>query len=340
MSKYERIPYIDVLRGLAIYLIVLGHFTELAGDFYLFVFSFHVQLFFFISGIFSERVGDIKNTVKYIWMRIIRPYVFISFINAFFFMVYNRQGPVSLGKMVLEALLGRRNHIFCANLWFFPCLAIMIFIYALLRRVVSNPIIRLSICFILSISMRLIKEDPVLIWSIDSAILYIFYYSLGDVMAPLLLKEKGGLVNNKTLSMTIIVSLSLFALLWYTGFDNLCQIAGIILPVAVNKLIRFFAAIILILFAVVCAYAMRNIEALGNIGKHTMIIAGTEQIIRLTVKSCADLLGLQYRLSEPIQVLIYTAIIVCICYMISNKLNKWFPGVFAKDMDHKKMPMS
>lgn len=46
----NRIAWVDALKFLGIFAIYVGHFGDSAGKLYLYVFTFHVQLFFFVSG--------------------------------------------------------------------------------------------------------------------------------------------------------------------------------------------------------------------------------------------------------------------------------------------------
>lgn len=48
----KRIEWLDTLKLIVIFYIYLGHLGKDAGKLYPFVFSFHVPLFFFISGLF------------------------------------------------------------------------------------------------------------------------------------------------------------------------------------------------------------------------------------------------------------------------------------------------
>ena len=329
--RTERIDYIDTLRGLAIYCIVLGHFTQLAGDFYLFVFSFHVQLFFFISGLFAYKYSDFRSAAAHVVHSILFPYIFLSVFNALFFMVYDRQGPAAFLQMLLEALLGRRNNIFCANLWFFPCLAVMIMLYALIRNVIGNPVLRTVLCFAVSLAVRIFKEEAQWIWSADSALMFLFFYSLGDLLSPYVLQKKQIGIKGKEIWLKAgYIMSSVFALVWYAGYDNLCAMAGFDLPVVMDKVVYFAAAVELIMFMLGSAYYLRRAELINKLGRATLIIASTEQMMRLIVKSVCDLLGVQYHLAEPIQVLIYAFIITCLCYyLFAVPFARWFPSVFS-----------
>ena len=52
--KKERIAWVNVLKFLGIFAIYLGHYQQSAGNFYQYVFAYHVALFFFISGFFDD----------------------------------------------------------------------------------------------------------------------------------------------------------------------------------------------------------------------------------------------------------------------------------------------
>lgn len=51
----NRLEWIDWMKSLGIYLIVLGHFYSVGEKF---IYIFHVPLFFLISGILSKREED------------------------------------------------------------------------------------------------------------------------------------------------------------------------------------------------------------------------------------------------------------------------------------------
>ena len=50
----SRLEWADVLKALGIIAIYVGHFGKDAGGLYLFVFSYHVPLFFFAAGLFAK----------------------------------------------------------------------------------------------------------------------------------------------------------------------------------------------------------------------------------------------------------------------------------------------
>lgn len=53
----KRIEYIDIARGMAMLLVILGHcFTSVDATLNKFILSFHMPLFFFLSGFTCNRL--------------------------------------------------------------------------------------------------------------------------------------------------------------------------------------------------------------------------------------------------------------------------------------------
>lgn len=74
----ERIVWIDIFKGIAICLMVIGHVT---GQFNQYIYQFHMAAFFFISG-YTTKCGK-RNIIKTIWDKLyslIIPYISFFFI--------------------------------------------------------------------------------------------------------------------------------------------------------------------------------------------------------------------------------------------------------------------
>jgi fucose 4-O-acetylase-like acetyltransferase len=71
MSENKRIEWIDVLRGIAIFLVVWGHISYIGSDepmIHSVIYSFHMPLFFFISGLVIGMKSD-QLSYDIIWFR-------------------------------------------------------------------------------------------------------------------------------------------------------------------------------------------------------------------------------------------------------------------------------
>ena len=59
----ERIGFVDYGKSIAIFLVILGH-LNISSQLYLFIYSFHIPFFFFISGYLFNNTLSFQNTVK------------------------------------------------------------------------------------------------------------------------------------------------------------------------------------------------------------------------------------------------------------------------------------
>lgn len=77
-----KIEEIDILRGIAILLVLIGHMIPWEGMGHNIIYSFHVPLFFFISGfLFPETIDDVRFAIRKNAKRLLFPYIVtVSFI--------------------------------------------------------------------------------------------------------------------------------------------------------------------------------------------------------------------------------------------------------------------
>ena len=70
----KRIEYIDIAKGIGIILMIIGHMPSINDYLNRFIYSFHMPLFFIISGYFFKH-KDNKQCIKSILKRLIVPYI-------------------------------------------------------------------------------------------------------------------------------------------------------------------------------------------------------------------------------------------------------------------------
>ena len=183
----KRIAWIDNARAIAIFFIVLGH-INVSGQFCTYLNSFHVPLFFFISGLtFSAKdkpLDFLKKKVK----RILVPYLIFSSISIFIYLVFGKAAAnklegtdymLSLRQCIYGMLYGARGNGFMSwnrPLWFLPCLFSLLVIAYLIRRFIfrnSDNIVftvaSLIICFLMFRKMLYVNYFPVLPFGLTQA---------------------------------------------------------------------------------------------------------------------------------------------------------------------------
>lgn len=124
---YSRLAALDSLRGFGILLVVLGH-TSWSAGLVSWIFSFHMPLFFIISGmLFHERqfLDSFKKKVA----RLLIPYLFFGIVTFAYWALIERRlrggGSGSVTNALTNIFLARagtNNYPQNAVLWFLPCL--------------------------------------------------------------------------------------------------------------------------------------------------------------------------------------------------------------------------
>lgn len=92
----KRIDYIDIAKGIGILLVYIGHCNlNYKSPLFLWIYSFHMPLFFFISGFLYNTqtqpyyYDTIKKVVFKKVISLIIPYFFFSIIQSLLFMIFN-----------------------------------------------------------------------------------------------------------------------------------------------------------------------------------------------------------------------------------------------------------
>ncbi len=134
LGKMEKVvkrnSEIDVLKGLGMLLVIIGHTTN-DKTLFSFIYSFHMPLFFFISGIlFNPTKYDTLKTLLVSKVKtLLIPYVFFFFITYFYWLIIEknlRSIDVSWYKPLIGLFYGVEDGTgYLINntvLWFLPAL--------------------------------------------------------------------------------------------------------------------------------------------------------------------------------------------------------------------------
>lgn len=123
----QRNTQIDVLRGVGILLVVLGHnWIVLKDKEYAFrmIYAFHMPLFFYISGIFLSIDDGLISALKKRSSSLLKPYLSAcAFATAVYWLTKNSVQP----DVFWGVIYGNGNTLIWPWLWFIPCLFISVF---------------------------------------------------------------------------------------------------------------------------------------------------------------------------------------------------------------------
>lgn len=129
MSQKHYFSEINIMRGLAVLCVVIGHSFDatahptILGFLKSFVYCFHMPAFFFISGFlgqkkeelsFQEKCKKIRHKAK----RLLIPYFFLTMISVALKMVFGMlaRNPLNYDTLFIDVLVGRNNP--NGGLWF------------------------------------------------------------------------------------------------------------------------------------------------------------------------------------------------------------------------------
>ena len=104
MAKTARDPLFDNIRGILIFLVVLGHLLErirdhAAASTTLFViYTFHMPAFILITGYFSRNFELSSNRLRQLVTKVLVPYLVFQFLQTLI-------GQISTGKLNFRSLI-------------------------------------------------------------------------------------------------------------------------------------------------------------------------------------------------------------------------------------------
>lgn len=314
----ERIPYIDLAKGLLICGVVMLHTggvgigqTILPSFFDLFM----VPCFFMLSGYFCKNNVSVKELfVKKTNSLLIPYFIYILPVLVYNLMWWMMSDVADFSQVVAKSSI--HNH----PTWFIISLFFMAFIYKVLSKLFRSPNALVAVsCFIsLAASYAKIKSLPVHIIYIN-AFAYLAYYTLGGYIARCNL-SKFSLHRLFMISLPLFVSIALLNSM--SGFGK----------AIISESPLFFVAAITgsICFMCLCK-AIGHIGMFNYLGKNSLVILGMHQF-------CLFLVFRGMHINNPwIVFLLAMLLIVSLAFVC----NRFFPIIAGKDrllyslIDHK-----
>ncbi|MDY5233129.1 MAG: acyltransferase family protein [Faecalicoccus sp.] len=181
--EQNRFSYIDILRGIGIFFVVLGHiyYNDVA---YRWIYSFHMPLFFFAAGwVYKEK--PVRDDIKKRLQTIVRPYFCFGMATILYWQLFEksfRSADISFIQAIEGLVSGMYEHLsFNVHLWFLPCFFIVTVLFNALVRIGKKYRYDLSFPVVLCMSAIYIFAGlPSLPWGIDKAFGYILFYKIGS----------------------------------------------------------------------------------------------------------------------------------------------------------------
>jgi acyltransferase len=194
MKTNARQPWIDAFKGWGMLLIVVGHVWSLENisTFYMWLFAFHVPIFFYAAGLTLNTQGD--STWQMLQRRapiLLKPYLVFGLLGYAFYLagflaaqvagLQLKQFDYGLLRPLLGIAYGSVGDGLLVNspIWFLPALLIASALVHQLNRWTSSVAVRYGVCLALFVVGAQLALHIKLPWSFSSALCAVVFMQLG-----------------------------------------------------------------------------------------------------------------------------------------------------------------
>lgn len=330
----KRIEWIDIAKGIGIILVVIGHISQIKvlNDI---IYSFHMPLFFMISGFFHKDKNDF---IKHKLHTIIIPYIFFStltFIYWFFIESKFRDQQVSLKYFfnIFIACGGEKNYPYNAPMWFLPCLfmteVFFNFVQKFGKKYTNIIIVILGIVGYFYPKIFYFRMP----FCLDVMMVAICFYYIGFMVRPIMNQ-----INNISLKKSFKISVGATILIVLTAFLAVFENGANMNELKYNNIFLFyFTALLGSISTMILSMNFRS-KIIKNIGKNSLIIMCIhEPVKRVAIVVCSKLLKID---SETIRmtwegIVIVTIVTFVTMIPIIYVVKKFFPKVLGRNKGEK-----
>lgn len=318
-----RIEWLDAVKGIGMLLVIFPHTGLLNENIAKWIYSFHMPLFFILSGYTFTRY---KLSCKDFFYKLLKSLIIPYFVYAAGFCIYQVIPNWLWGDEIfrLYSIKEFVVQINCTPLWFVTVLAISEIVCYIIMKVNKSPIWvsvwGLSL-FIIGIIYNL-QVRIYLPWNADLVFFAVPFVLFGIGLRHVLNIDK----VMKVQTLLILFAINVCSELANDRVDMVCRNFG-------NYLLFFVAAVSGSLFLIGVANRVRKNRALKYIGKNSFFFLGfhiTNLLILFVI--CAKLNIFQSpneKTSLMLVVVFCTLIIICILRESTLKIKKYIKKCFV-----------
>ena len=135
MLKSNRIEWLDLSKGIGIILVIFGHCINYGSVWCRLIFTFHMPLFFLLSGyVFSDRYEFVTLAKKKAKSLLVPFFAFFLMGLAATLIIPTWRGGLSLGDLWNDLLFANPNAVHNSSIWFLMCLFLVTLLFWLIKR--------------------------------------------------------------------------------------------------------------------------------------------------------------------------------------------------------------
>lgn len=278
----SRITWIDMAKGYGTILVIYAHLG--VGSLWTWMYSFHLPLFFFLSGyVFSTKDNFIKFACKKV-KSIIVPYFCLGIPMVLFqLLVYDRKGVLSMDVTIslFERLLQQKRF---WTLWFMACLFCLNLAFYLLVKLCRKEWLIMVISAVLPLlGLAYYKAGGLpFYWNADACLMAVPFFAVG-YFHKLHAKEIDAIINRLRFNIPMFVFFAIVNVIaWRLSLDETGLGLEMFESNYGNPVFTYIAAFAGI-FAVVIVSKWCTIPPLRYVGENSMLYYAWHQTIMIPV---------------------------------------------------------
>lgn len=328
----ERLPYVDIAKGIAIWLMIVGH-QHISDQAYTYINSFHMPLFFFISGMFFRKDKSFFQNLESAIRGLLIPYLFFSIIglticwNApyvhpelYFNMTWiNIFRSAFNGIFIGAAQITPTSFLPISPLWFLLALFDIRVFCSAVSSIVKNVYLWAAICIIVSITMYYLLTTNV--YSLRSGMMATLFYVTGFLIR----KIDFAIIKFKLIILVLLLTYFIFVI----PLNGRC--GSVIGNYGKWMVIYYINALVGILMVLILStYLTYKKSYLQVIGNNTLVILGTHLFFIRPIKIIFVYLFGNNCIYSIIYILIVPIIAIICCLYINRYIIKYIPFAVGK----------
>jgi fucose 4-O-acetylase-like acetyltransferase len=283
-NSTQRINEIDVLKGLGMLLVILGHCVVFGGGknsvLYATILSFHMPLFFFASGLLYVK-RDIKETIAKKAASLLWPVIFYSMLNV---LIHEILHLANLDSYSIIRILAFDGFWFLLSLLFIVLLQCFVEKYAgcMVNKTSWGISIAIIILFFGLMYSKLIAGKEVIL---ATALVGYGFYSFGIYFGQLIRKLIA--INEKMTGRFILMLLGIICLMLLSCSSTLNKNVLMYVSDYGDSLLFVGNAVLGIIGSIFLAFSIKKNQVLEYFGKNSLIILITHfPVYQILIKIC------------------------------------------------------
>lgn len=230
----KRLDYIDIAKSLGMLTIIWGHILH-SGWSNLMVYSFHIPLFFFLSGMVfnADKYQSVGQLIKRRAKTLLLPYLIFSFVTWLLWvgMRVAAHDATNYWYPLLQTFIAQGSSGFLRHnlpLWFVPCLFVVELMFYYINKLPKiGALISVVMCsFIGDYMIRggYLEYFRLFPWSIEGAMSSVIFYATGNWLTYSYSHQELQSVALKRQHVSAVICLLLFVGLYFMSFPSFCTI--------------------------------------------------------------------------------------------------------------------